>query len=220
MTELRLPRVADFNIDGVGGNSLWSKAARQPLKSTGQGGSSYTTGFKAIYSQRGIYFLFDCEDKKISCSEQQFGADLFREDVVEVFLWPQEDQRTYFEYELSPLGAELPLLVCQDGAGRFQGWTPWHYHGDRRIKSATAVRAGEKKPQAAIGGWSAEFFIPFALLQGFPNCPPQPGAHWRATMARIDYDEAPQTCWAWQWNAPTFDTFHNLSQFGTIVFGE
>jgi hypothetical protein len=121
----------------------------------------------------------------------------------------------YLEYELSPLGVELPLLVSNSG-GAFMGWSPWQYTGDRRIRRATAVRGGTKAPGAAVIGWSAEFFIPFRLLTGLRNVPPAPGTQWRANFYRIDYDKSEQTLFAWATGIN--NSFHDLRQFGAITF--
>jgi hypothetical protein len=230
MKNLVIPRVADFTIDGAGKSTPWNKTAWRALVHTGKGNGRYKTNFKALYSETGIYFLFDCEDKKLTCFKTNFGDDIYRGDVVEVFLWPQEDQRVYFEYEISPIGVELPLLVSQAPPPRdtfpqitpvdLHGWLAWHFEAERKVLSATCIRGGEKKMHAAVNGWSAEFFIPFALLQGLPHCPPKPGAAWRANMTRLDWDDGAPTFWAWRWDAPEFDMFHNLNQFGTITFGE
>ena len=37
--------------------------------------------------------------------------DLWNEDVFEVFLWTDERYPVYFEYEISPLNHELPILA-------------------------------------------------------------------------------------------------------------
>ena len=37
--------------------------------------------------------------------------DLWHEDVVEAFFWTDERVPVYFEYELSPLNYELPIMV-------------------------------------------------------------------------------------------------------------
>jgi hypothetical protein len=54
--------------------------------------------------------------------------DLWNEDVVEAFFWTDESNPIYFEYELSPLNYELPILV-PNNKGKFLGWLPWHYEG-------------------------------------------------------------------------------------------
>ena len=71
--------------------------------------------------------------------------------MYEVFLWTDERYSIYFEYEISPLNYELPLLVPNFG-GEFLGWRPCHYEGKRKIRKATAVRGGPKKSGAVIHG--------------------------------------------------------------------
>jgi len=44
-------------------------------------------------------------------------------DVFEFFLWPDERYPVYFEYEISPLGHELPILIPNFG-GQFPRLAP------------------------------------------------------------------------------------------------
>jgi hypothetical protein len=180
-----------------------------------KGISTALTQAKIVYSSAGIYCLFDCQDHLLMCSDLKDHDDLWNEDVVEAFFWPDESQPLYFEYELSPLGMELPLLI-PNNKGDFMGWSPWHYTGDRRCRRATTVRGGAKAPGAMVTGWSAEFFIPFALMRGLRNVPPTAGTKWRANFYRIDYDGNEQTLFAWATDVR--NTFHDLENFGTITF--
>jgi len=113
--------------------------------------------------------------------------DLWNEDVFEFFLWPDERYPVYFEYEISPLGYELPIIIPNFG-GRFLGWRPWHYEGARKTQKATAVTGGAKRSGARVTGWKAEVFVPYELLKPLQSVPPQPGTRWRANFYRVDYD--------------------------------
>jgi hypothetical protein len=207
-------RIDDFELDGSGSSAAWNAAEWMPIIAI-KGISSAATRCKIAYSSTGIYCLFDCDDHLLKCSDLKDHDDLWNEDVVEAFFWPDESQQLYFEYELSPLGMELPLLI-PNHQGEFMGWTPWHYHGDRRTRRATAVRGGPKQPGATITGWSAEIFIPFALLRGLGNVPPAPGTQWRTNFYRIDYDGNEQTLFAW--STGVRNSFHDLKNFGTLTF--
>jgi hypothetical protein len=167
-----------------------------------------------LASDTGLYVLLSGSDKTLSAKFDKDFEDLWTEDVFEVFLWPDERDPVYFEYEISPLNVELPILIPNLG-DKFLGWRPWHYEGERKVKKATAVAGGEKKSGAEIQGWSAEVFIPYALLAPLRNVPPAPGAKWRANVYRVDYDGGKQTGWDWSRVGPSFQEYRRL---GTLVF--
>jgi hypothetical protein len=156
----------------------------------------------------------DGSDATLTATMTEDFMDLWNEDVFEVFLWTDERYPVYFEYEISPLNYELPILVPNFG-GEFLGWRPWHYEGERRVRKATSVAGGRREPKASIEGWTAEFFVPYALLKPLQNVPPKPGTRWRANFYRMDYDGAKRTAWAW---APVAGTFHEIARFGELVF--
>ena len=120
----------------------------------------------------------------------------------------------YFEYEISPLGFELPILV-PNFDGKFLGWRPWHYEGPRKTRKATAVFGGPKQSEATVTGWRAEIFMPYELLKPLANVPPKPGTRWRANFYRMDYDGGRHTSWDL---FPVGPGFHEFRKFGTLVF--
>jgi len=210
---ITINKCQDFTITGTGGSDSWKGAEWINLVQQGQNSSSYRTKAKVLYSETGIYFLFDCEDSKLTSTMKADNLNLYEEDVVEVFLWTDEEFPVYFEYELSPLNYELPIMV-PNYKGNFLGWLPWHYEGDRKTQHATSVVGGEKKSGASVSGWIAEFFIPHKLLTPLNKVPPVSGTKWRANMYRIDYDSG-TSHFSWQ---KTNRSFHEYNSFGTFVF--
>lgn len=215
MSRLEVARTEDFTVTGAGEAETWTRTEWHAMARVGTGRAAYATRFKVLYSDQAVYFLVECEDRRLTCTCTQDFDDLFKEDVVEVFIWPDTGQNLYFEYEISPLGLELAILV-PNHEGRFMGWRPWHYEGRRVIRRATSVRGGEKRPMAAVEGWSAEFGLPFALFQGMGGMPPRSGTQWRANVYRIDYDDGAGSQWAWC--ERTGGNFHDFRSFGTFVF--
>ena len=211
---LTVAMVDDFQVDGSGDSAAWKGAPWTSLRRRQAEGHPYDTRFKAVYSTTGIYFLIDGTDRKLTATMTEDFMDLWNEDVFEVFLWTDERHPVYFEYEISPLNRELPIIVPNFG-GQFLGWRPWHYEKDRLIRKATSIAGGAKESGAAIQGWRAEFFIPYALLRPLQNVPPKPGTRWRANVYRMDYDEGKRTQWDW---APVGDSFHEFQKFGELVF--
>ena len=217
-TKTLVRKTNDFTVNGKGDSPNWN--ATHWIDITKQESSTskkLSTQVKLLYSGQGLYFLFKCEDQKITATLQQDFTALFKEDVIEIFIWPDQSLPVYLEYELSPLNYELVILVPNLN-GKTSGWRPWHYEGKRKTQHATSVDGGEKKSHAAIKGWTAEIFMPYALLGSLVSGPPVSGTEWRANLYRIDYDDGYTT---WTWQKTTLGkggNFHEYKKFGTLVF--
>jgi len=209
----------DFEVTGDGSSENWNRTEwvnliqRSNLENT-RGKSTY---LKVLYSDKGMYFLFHSEDDILNATFYSDFQELWNEDVVEVFLWTDDSRPHYFEYEISPLNYELPLIVSNID-GELLHWIPfansYHEDHDRIIQHRTSVKGGKKVSGADIDSWTAEFFIPFKLLHPLENIFPESGTEWRANFYRIDYDHG-ITPWSWH---PYETNFHDYQNFGTIVF--
>ena len=209
----------DFEITGDGAAPAWRKTDWSPLTMRPGGKLDYEARFKMLYSATGLYVLMNGTDRKLTATMSEDFADLWNEDVFEFFLWPDEKRSLYLEYEISPLGHELAILV-PNLDGQQMGWRPWHYEGSRKTRKAVSVaggpaKSGQQRPGQAITGWTAEVFVPYALLAPLQNVPPHSGTHWRANFYRVDYDDQRTTAWSW---APVGPSFHEFDKFGTLVF--
>jgi hypothetical protein len=225
---LKVKGTTDFTLTGDGGTGNWKDAAWINLQQHGsntlkkadwhvgpQTGSAstlrYNTAFKVMYSKTGIYCLFQCEDSMVTATLKGDYLDLFTEDVVEIFLRPDTAMPAYFEYELSPLNYELPILIVNN-KGKIMGWKPWQYEGEKKTRHAIKIQ--EKNPATNRFTWTAEIFIPYTLLMPMDNVPPKKGTQWRANFYRIDYDRDP-IYFGWQL---TRRSFHDPERFGTLEF--
>jgi hypothetical protein len=200
---LVVQKTNDFEPSGQGINAAWTTTAWHSITHH-SGQARYETKFKILYSDNGIYCFYYCQDDHAKATITQHNADLWTEDVVEAFFWPDEQWPVYFEYELSPKNFELPILV-PNFHGNFHGWLPRGDQPHSKTKHATHVEAKS---------WTAEFFIPFELLKPLQNCPPTKGTIWRANFYRIDYDHG-QSLFAW---SPIVQHYHEFDKFGVLVF--
>lgn len=210
---LIIRKTSDFKISGDGSAKEWEQTKWVKIPQRTTAGENLLTKVKTLYSKDGLYFLFHCEDKILFSTMEADFLDLWNEDVIEVFLWPDEDDPAYFEYEISPLNYELPLLIYND-EGTLISWQPFHYDGERKTHHATTVQGGEKKSKATVDSWTAEFFIPFKAMRPLRNVPPQSGTKWKGNLYRIDYDTG-EELWSWQL---TSGNFHEYKKFGTLIF--
>jgi hypothetical protein len=225
---LKIKYTKDFTLTGDGSAPEWSSTVwnvitqrtRETLRKEGwhmppeQNSAKdlqYETRFKIMYSDKGIYCLFKCEDSVITATLKEDYANLFDEDVVEAFFRTDTIMPVYFEYELSPLNYELPILILNN-KGDAMGWKPWRNDGAR--KTIHAIKINKKTTAGDRFTWTAEFFIPYALLKSMGNVPPAKGTRWRANFYRIDYDRNPVYS-SWQL---TRENFHDFERFGIIEF--
>ena len=209
----------DFDVTGDGSSDQWKQTEWIDLtqRSNLENTNGQSTRLKVLYSEKGMYILFYSEDEVLNATYASDFEELWHEDVVEVFLWTDDSRPHYFEYEISPLNYELPLIVSNID-DELLHWIPfansYHEKHDRIIKHETSVQGGEKVSGAEIDSWTAEFFIPFKLLHPLENIYPNSGTEWRANFYRIDYDHG-MTPWSWQ---PFETNFHDYNNFGNIVF--
>ena len=206
----------DFEVTGTGEQAAWRQTEWTALTRRQPDGHPYESRFKLLYSNTGLYVLMDGTDRTLTATMNEDFMDLWTEDVFEMFLWTDERYPVYFEYEISPLNRELPIIIPNFG-GQFLGWRPWHYERDRQTRKATSTMGGPRQSRASIQGWRAEFFIPYTLLKPLQNVPPRPGTRWRANFYRMDYDEGKRTEWEW---ARVDNGFHDYQKFGDVLFAD
>lgn len=211
---MTVKRCDDFAITGTGSEQAWQSTEWVELSRRPGGKHDYDARFKMLYSSTGVYVLFDGSDRVLTATMTEDFMDLWNEDVFECFFWTDEQHPVYFEYEISPLGYELPILV-PNLDGQFLGWRPWHYEGDRRIQKKVSAEGGSNESMSNVTRWRAEVYIPYELLKPLRNVPPESGTTWRANFYRVDYDNDQVTGWDWARVGPSF---HEFKKFGTLVF--
>lgn len=212
--EMLVRSTGDFEVTGDGSNAAWNRAAWTTLSRRSPKGHDYETRVKTLYSDKGLYVLMEATDTKLTSTYKDDFDTLWKEDVFEFFLWTDERDPIYFEYEISPLNRELPILV-PNLDGKFLGWRPWLDGPSRKTRKATSAIGGELKSGAQVKGWKAEVFVPYELLAPLRNIPPKSGTTWRGNFYRMDYDDGKTSAWDWSRTGPSF---HDFKRYGTLKF--
>lgn len=200
----------DFTIDGRGSNLAWDQASWVALNQIDEGVKGYTSRFKILYSQKGIYVLFHGIDKKVTSTYYKDFDDMYNADVFEAFFHPEPRTPIYFEYEINAHDKELVLLI-PNLDHKIMGWIPWHYEGDRKVQHKVFIETNDQGMQS----WSAECFFPFSLLSPLQSVPPAKGTEWKANFCRLDYDSGKMIKWAW---SPVKVSFHEFEVYRSIRF--
>lgn len=213
MPVMIIKQTADFSITGKGDALQWEKSEWVTIPFLRGNGKPHATKAKLLYSETGIYCLFHCVDDILTSTTQQPFMPLWEEDVVEVFFQPDFSQTNYFEYEISPLNVELPLIIF-NSEGNLNRWIPFQYPDERKTEHRVAVQDGVQLPGAKVSGWTAEVFIPYILMKPVLQKPPQPGSKWKGNLYRIDYDHnKEETLWALFKNSGNFHEYNNFGFF-------
>ena len=210
---LLVRKCEDFTVTGKGDNVAWQKTTWNALTKIDSGGEENKTQFKIMYSPTGIYVLFEGDDSKITSNFQHDGDDLFDADVFEVFFHPVPTSPIYFEYEVSPLGKELVLLITNKN-GKMSAWLPW-YRIDKHVQKKVIINGGVMKPNSPSKSWSAEIFFPYQLIDPITDTMPTSGMKWNANFCRLDYDTAKIVKFSW---SPIKVAFHEFEKYRSIQF--
>jgi len=143
---------------------------------------------------------FDGRDDGVVATLTERDAPLWREDVFEIFLSPEDPAKTYFEFEVNPLGTLFDARVDSPNLRRegMRVATEWSCEG---FSARVAVRPGR---------WSASVRIPLAPLGG--ETPPD---RWRANFYRIDRGTRDEYS-AWSPTLSDPPDFHVPERFGVL----
>jgi hypothetical protein len=117
------------------------------------------------YDDRALYVAFRCEEsllERLRIVGAQKDDDIWRGDVVEVFLSLGEDPRPYRHFIVNPRNIQWDGQSGPEGDDR-------HWNADWR----SAVHLGENE-------WTVEMAIPWKALGGRPA----PGSQRRANLCR------------------------------------
>lgn len=164
------------------------------------------TSVGLYYDDQNLNLLYRAHDDEVVATYLEHDQPLWEEDVVEVFLAPDES-KAYFEIEVNPLGTTF----------------------DARIESPEGVRASMRADLSwTCGGLFAairrrddlvETIVRIPLASVSPTTP-RAGDRWRANFFRVDRSaQHGDEYSAWQPTMKTPPDFHVVACFGSLLFG-
>ena len=216
-----------LKIDGALTEAAWALADTVELRTTDTGGKpKQPTEAKLLWNDQFLYVGFVCHDWDIWGTLRERDSALYNEEVVEVFIDADSDQRTYIELEVNPLNALFDAFVI-NGKDRGQGIRVLRDWNSKDLTHAVFVDGSVKAvPLAERSGeishpdryWSCEIAIPFADILTAPNIPPHVGDVWRINLYRIERGrtkaEDEYSAWSPTWKVD----YHRPEHFGFLEF--
>ena len=210
-----------ITLDGKMDEADWARAEEVELRETASGDPvPLKSTVKVLWDDEYVYAGFYCEDSDAWATIEEFDGPLWGEEVVEVFIDPENEQHTYYEIEISPINNIVDLFVTnigEDRGGRYKGWVDWSFEG---LKSAVDVEGDGKNEGTNDTYWSVEVAIPFADIWTATNRPPKDGDMWRMNFYRIERGDSKSKDddFYAAFNPTTKINFHMPWNFGKLYF--
>jgi hypothetical protein len=210
----RSPRA--IAVDGDLDKAAWRAALEVELVRVEDGGPArQRTGLRLLWDDEHLYAAFGVADTDIRATHTRRDAELWREEVVELFLDPWGAERVYVELEVSPRNVVFDALIVNRARGNaaprdLTALRAWRCAGLRTAVRVDGVIGGGPVSR----GWDVEIAIP--LRQLAPRLPPAPGVEWRWNAYRVDRSATGVELQAF---APTGrPDFHVPERFGVLAF--
>lgn len=146
-----------------------------------------------------LLIRFDGRDRGVVATLTGRDDPLWKEDVFEVFLSPEDPPRVYYEFEVNPLGALFDARIESPEGRRetMRADVSWNCPG---FSARVSGREGR---------WSALLTIPLATMA------PGGARRWRANFYRVDRG-TPDEYSAWSPTGAEPPDFHRPERFGFL----
>lgn len=161
---------------------------------------------KLLYSASGLYVLFSgAQSEPLVISDRprlgEKSIGLWERDVFEIFLAPQpEVPDRYFEFEVSPMGEWLDVVLEFRDGERYSDW-------EFRSGMQAAARIEKGRVIAAV-------YLPFSAF----GVVPEAGVVWRGNLFRCIGKGKNRGYLAWRPTATPAPDFHVPAAFGNLEF--
>jgi len=217
-TQLSVRSTIDtMNIDGKLDEKSWRAALTSGAFKKPDGSAPLAamhTRMKLLWDKDALYVGFMVRDRNPTSPFAKRDEELWKADVVEVYLDPDRDGKNYVELQLSPKNVIFDALFTDRRKPEWKKAAEWNLAG---ITSAISI--GELPGAGKHNGWTAEIRIPFAGLASIQGKVPSAGQTWNANFFRVeppgDFDHLGA------WSAVSNDRrpdFHNLARAGQLTF--
>lgn len=200
-----------ITIDGRLDEPAWRNApVIDHFVNTGDGSAGkYTTEAKILYDDRYVYFAFRSFDENIWSTKTKRDEHLWEEEVVEVFIQPDEHMPSYIELEVNPLGALLDTYMTDSSKGwDFDKWNMANIRWAVQVQGTVDGKPGDTS-------WTCEIAFPIEGESTPPYYPHRPVNDWRVNLYR---GESKPGFALLAWSPTYMEDFHVPGRFGRLLF--
>lgn len=208
-----------ITINGMADEAAWKQAEviedfHHPAVTPKSPGKTKTKA-RLLWDDEALYFFAEMEDADLYADITEHDAETWFNDVFELFFKPHADERTYYEFQVTPRNTHFDACIKRRGPG-----------GEMRRWIRAHEFAWETKP-VLIGtlndetdkdkGWFVEGKIPWTDFR-HTGGKPKPGDAWSFALCRYDYSFDFETPDLSTTAALTKVDFHQTENYGRLTF--
>jgi hypothetical protein len=177
-------------VDGKLDDPAWRDAAALPLARTD--GTAVQGGAVArlAWDRENLYLSLEIPDEIIVAERSDRDAALWeKDDVVELFLWPREDQPYYYQVVVNPRNTLYDAFFISNAShsGADLSVPDWNPAIQSMVRLQPVLYRPDRVGPPAVGGsWTVEMALPVASLSNRAAGPPMEGDTWRAQIVRFN----------------------------------
>jgi len=209
-----------IKVDGIADEEAWRRAPKSPSFTTAQGGKvlGKDTFARLLWDEKYLYAFIEVEDDDAYSKYKEKDGDLWKEDVVELFIDADKNRRGYVELQVNPNNTQLDSFFATTRA------QPGKIEWSSGMASAVVVDGTTEIRSDTDRGWNVEIAIPLVAVKGEAsamqvNIPPVLGDTWRLNAVRVEKPKS-DSLRASSWNPITIQDFHALDRMLLVRFGD
>ncbi len=139
---------------------------------------------KLLWDKDYLYVGLKAFDKDIWGYYTKRDEQTCREDVLEIFLKPNAQRESYYNFEINALGTVFDAFdVKRRFAGGSYRWSKWNCEG---LMTGINIKGTLNDWKDKDEYWQLEVAIPFSAFKETAS-PPEPGDEWSFAFCRYDY---------------------------------
>lgn len=149
----------------------WQTATPLPIAHFRPEGSDHhpQTSLRLLHDNAAIYGLFEVQDRYVRCQHTQYGAPVYRDSCVEVFLQPKAG-RGYFNFEFNCGGTFLCCHITDETRlpnGGFKAFTRLSTDDVASVRVVSSLPKLIEPEMAGPVDWWLAFTIPVTVVEKY-----------------------------------------------------
>jgi hypothetical protein len=187
----------------------------------------FHTRAKLLWDDDYLYIAAELEEPHVWATLTQHDSVIFRDPDFEVFIDPDGDTHSYYEFEMNALNTGWDLMLDKPYMDQGKPNNAWEIPG---LKTAVHVNGTLNNPADTDQGWTVEIAFPWKVLAEHARHPgpPQEREQWRIDFSRVEwqitttggvYKKVPNTPEDnWVWSPPGVVDMHRPEMWGRLQF--